>query len=191
MTSPADPFADGLPTVEGAALRLRPLAPRDRERVFALYADKEAVRFGFQPKMDTLDDADELIERTRRLAADRSIFHWAVASTTDDAVVGHATLFHLDVEQGRAEVGYSVLRELWGRGLGAGAVALLAGFAFDVLGLRRLEADVDPRNTASLRLLERLGFVREGHLRERWILGGEIQDAVFYGLLRREWAARR
>ena len=147
MTSPADPFADGLPTVEGAALRLRPLAPRDRERVFALYADKEAVRFGFQPKMDTLDDADELIERTRRLAADRSIF--------------------------------------------AGAVALLAGFAFDVLGLRRLEADVDPRNTASLRLLERLGFVREGHLRERWILGGEIQDAVFYGLLRREWAARR
>ena len=151
MTSPADPFADGLPTVEGAALRLRPLAPRDRERVFALYADKEAVRFGFQPKMDTLDDADELI------------------------------FFGRDVEIAR----------LWGRGLGAGAVALLAGFAFDVLGLRRLEADVDPRNTASLRLLERLGFVREGHLRERWILGGEIQDAVFYGLLRREWAARR
>jgi RimJ/RimL family protein N-acetyltransferase len=55
------------------------------------------------------------------------------------------------------------------------------------MGLRRLEADVDPRNTASIHTLERLGFQREGFLRERWQVNGEIQDALFYGLLRREW----
>jgi RimJ/RimL family protein N-acetyltransferase len=53
--------------------------------------------------------------------------------------------------------------------------------------LRRLEADVDPRNAGSIRTLERLGFQREGFLRERWHVNGEIQDAIFYGLLRREW----
>ena len=53
--------------------------------------------------------------------------------------------------------------------------------------LRRLEADVDPRNAASIRTLERLGFQREGFLRERWHVNGEIQDAIFYGLLRRDW----
>jgi RimJ/RimL family protein N-acetyltransferase len=190
VTERADPFATGLPTVEGADLRLRALEPRDREQVFALYADKEAVRFGFQPKMDTADDATALIERTRTLAAERSVFHWGVARTEDDRVVGHATLFHLDVEQGRAEIGYSIVRDLWGRGLGRRAVGLLVGFAFDTLELRRVEADVDPRNEASLRLVERLGFVREGYLRERWLLGGEIQDAVLFGLLRREWMAR-
>jgi RimJ/RimL family protein N-acetyltransferase len=61
------------------------------------------------------------------------------------------------------------------------------GFAFDTLDMRRIEADVDPRNIASVRALERLGFQREGFLRERWQVDGEIQDALFYGLLRGQW----
>jgi RimJ/RimL family protein N-acetyltransferase len=60
-------------------------------------------------------------------------------------------------------------------------------YAFDVLEFHRIEADVDPRNAASIRTLERLGFQREGYLRERWQVNGEIQDAVFYGLLRSDW----
>jgi RimJ/RimL family protein N-acetyltransferase len=63
----------------------------------------------------------------------------------------------------------------------------LLAYAFDELDLRRIEADVDPRNAASIRTLERLGFRREGYLRERWRVNGEVQDALFYGLLRREW----
>ena len=67
------------------------------------------------------------------------------------------------------------------------ALTALLEFAFGVLGLERIEADADPRNERSLRLLERQGFRREGYLRERYHLEGEIQDAVFLGLLRREW----
>lgn len=67
------------------------------------------------------------------------------------------------------------------------ALKALVSYAFEVMGLRRLEADVYPRNAASIRTLERLGFQREGFLRERWHVNGEIQDAIFYGLLRREW----
>ena len=52
-------------------------------------------------------------------------------------------------------------------------------FAFDELKLHRLEADVDPRNVGSIRSLEKLGFQREGYLRERWHVNGEIQDAIF------------
>ena len=54
-------------------------------------------------------------------------------------------------------------------------------------GLDENEADVDPRNAASIRTLERLGFQREGYLRERWQVNGEIQDALFYALLRPDW----
>ncbi len=59
--------------------------------------------------------------------------------------------------------------------------------AFDSLNLRRLEADIDPRNHASAKLLERLGFVREGVLRERWLVGDEVSDSVIYGLLRSDF----
>ena len=67
------------------------------------------------------------------------------------------------------------------------ALTALFGFAFGPMALRRLEADVDPRNENSLRILGRLGFRREGLLRERWNVGGEIQDTAFLGLLAREW----
>jgi ribosomal-protein-alanine N-acetyltransferase len=67
----------------------------------------------------------------------------------------------------------------------------LFDFAFDELRIHRIEADVDPRNDASMGLLERLGFRREGYLRERWFVNDEIQDAAFLGLLAPDWRARR
>jgi len=69
------------------------------------------------------------------------------------------------------------------------ALQALLAYAFEGLALHRIEADVDPRNSASIRTVERLGFQREGYLRERWQVNGEIQDTVFYGLLRPDWEA--
>lgn len=181
-----DPFEQGLPTIDAARVRLRALAPGDAEEVFQLYADKDAVRFGFAPRMDDLDDARRLVAETRALVEQRKVFHWGVAERERDRIVGHATLFAWDPRHGRAELGYSIRRDRWGLGLGTEAARALVGFGFERLGLRRVEADVDPRNVGSIRVLEKLGFVREGLLRERWEVGGELQDGVFFGLLRRE-----
>jgi RimJ/RimL family protein N-acetyltransferase len=181
-----DPFALGLPTLEAARLRLRALSERDVAEVYELYADREAVRFGYAPPMGTRADARRLINQTLELARDRTLFHFGVADREQDRVIGHATLFRWEREQRRAELGYSIRRDLWGRGLGTEAVATLIAFAFEALGLRRIEADADPRNTASIRVLEKLGFAREGLLRERWEIDGEIQDAIVFGLLRRD-----
>jgi RimJ/RimL family protein N-acetyltransferase len=70
----------------------------------------------------------------------------------------------------------------------AAALPAVLAFAFGRLGLHRVFADTDPRNAPSIRALERLGFVREGVLREHYLVQGEPQDAVVYGLLRSEWA---
>jgi RimJ/RimL family protein N-acetyltransferase len=185
-----DPFAGGLPTLERGRLRLRPFAPRDIADVYALYADRDAVRYGYAPPMRDLDDAARVIQQTLDCARERTLFHFGVAEREPDRIIGHATLFKWDGEQRRIEIGYSIRRDLWGRGLGAEAAALLIDFAFERLGVRRIEADTDPRNLASMRVLEKLGFVREGYARERWEIDGEIQDAVCFGLLRREWQDR-
>ena len=68
------------------------------------------------------------------------------------------------------------------------ALGALVACAFTTMGLRRLEAEVDPRNAASGRLLQVLGFVREGLLRQRWVDRGEAHDVEAYGLLKHEWA---
>jgi RimJ/RimL family protein N-acetyltransferase len=67
------------------------------------------------------------------------------------------------------------------------ALTALLDYGFHNLNLNRIEADIDPRNVSSAKTLERLGFTKEGHLRERWIVGEEVSDTFLYGLLRREW----
>lgn len=119
--------------------------------------------------------------------SNHSYLKWGIALRTDDSIVGTVTLFHLDLEQGRAEIGYALARSQWGKGYMHEALQRLLEYAFEALQLRRIEADVDPRNAGSIKTLERLGFQREGFLRERWYVDGEIQDAFFYGLLRRDW----
>ena len=119
----------------------------------------------------------------------RTLFEWGVTLAGDDLVIGTCTLAHLDFSNRRAEIGYSLNRDYWGRGVMTAALSALLGHAFDGLGLHRIEADVDPRNAASIRLLERLGFRSEGLLRERWFVGGEVQDSAIYGLLAPEWRA--
>jgi hypothetical protein len=66
------------------------------------------------------------------------------------------------------------------------ALRALCGFMFGELGFERIEADVDPRNLASIKVLQRLGFEEEGYLRERWRVRGEVQDSMIFGLLKRD-----
>ena len=78
----------------------------------------------------------------------------------------------------------------WGLGYMHEALSALLDHGFSAWNLNRVEADIDPRNQASARALERLGFRREGLLRERWIVAGEVSDTAYYGLLRSDWRAK-
>jgi len=104
--------------------------------------------------------------------------------------VGTCLLFRFDAASARAELGYVLGRAQWGTGLMHEALAALIDAAFGAMALRRLEAEVDPRNAASGRLLRRLGFRREGLLRQRWVTKGAAADVEVYGLLSAEWVAR-
>jgi RimJ/RimL family protein N-acetyltransferase len=70
------------------------------------------------------------------------------------------------------------------------ALAALIDHVLGPMALRRLEAEIDPRNTASARILRRLGFVQERLLRQRWFSKGELPDSEHYGSLREDWLAR-
>ncbi len=115
---------------------------------------------------------------------------WAIERKADGRVLGSVTLMP-DADQPRAELGYILGREHWGRGYAGEAQRRVVDHAFDDLGLHRLEADTHPDNAASTRSLERLGFSREGLLRERWLVGGEFSDSVVWGLLASDWRAAR
>lgn len=113
----------------------------------------------------------------------------AVVLPDDDTVVGIASWKSRDrgVPPGVCyEIGCALVAEHRGRGLGTAAQRLLVDYLFDYTTVHRLEALTDARNVAEQRVLERLGFRREGHLRERSFLHGTYTDVLIYGLLRRE-----
>lgn len=176
-----------LPTITTARVRLRWLTARDVPALFEIFSDPLVCRYWSRPPLTQLSEAADLLTEVRQHFERRTLFQWGVADVADDRVLGTCTLAYLSAEHRRAEVGYALASARWGQGYMAEAFPALIKFAFASLQLHRLEADVDPRNEASIRLLERTGFRREGFLRERYHLNGEVQDAFFYGLLRREF----
>jgi [ribosomal protein S5]-alanine N-acetyltransferase len=170
-------------TLTTPRLTLRPLRDEDAEPLFSMWSDKEAMRYFSFPAMTSLDQAKDRIARKRPMAAEGHDLICVITLQTTGEVIGDCALFRVDEQCLRAEIGFSLQRAHWKCGYMAEAVSALIEHAFGTVGLRRLEADIDPRNVASGRLLERMGFVREGLLRERWVVDGEVSDSALYGLL--------
>jgi len=179
-------WGNALPTLQGPRVALRSLAATDALGLFEIFGDLEVMRYWSSPPLPDLEAALKLVDEIHTLFASRTLFQWGIADRENDRVIGTCTLFNHAPAHGRAEVGFALARSAWGHGYGSEALGLLIRFAFDTLGLHRLEADVDPENARSLRLLERHGFKREGHLRERWHVFGRFHDTIYMGLLRAE-----
>ena len=180
-----------LPTLRAERLTLRTLTEADVADVLTVFSDPLVLRYWDGPLMTTTQDVMQYIERIHYGFRRRELMQWAIADAATDAVIGTCTLTHLSITHERAEIGFALRQTRWGQGLGSEAVTVAINFAFQELGLNRIEADVDPRNERSLKLLERLGFHREGHLRERYYMNGERQDAVMMAVLQADWRAAR
>lgn len=179
-----------LPTIEAARVRLRHLEESDTDSLFEIFSDPEAMRFWSWSPFKERAEAAKLLAEIHEFWQQKSLFQWGIALRENDQVIGTTTLFRLDDKSRRAEIGYILNRNFWGKGYINEALTALLDFAFDEMNLHRIEADIEPRNTGSVKTVERLAFKREGLLRERWIVDGEMQDSVFYGLLKRDWEKR-
>jgi len=176
--------------LETPRLRLRPLVERDAQALFGIFGDPRVMRYWSTPPWQSIDEAHALVARDRDTMAAGEHVRLGIERGEDGLLLGTCSLFNIVGASRRAEVGYALAPSAWGKGLVQEAVGELLRFAFATLALNRLEADIDPRNEPSARSLERLGFVREGLLRERWIVDGEVSDSALYGLLAHDWRAR-
>lgn len=172
-------------------LKLRRLTMADAPSFLAIFSDAEVMRYWSSPPLTGIEQASEKVAGIVAHYASGDLFQLGIIRKTDGRLIGTCTLHQIHLQNRRAEIGYALGREHWGQGYMQEALTAMIDHAFGPLRLHRLEADIDPRNEASARSLERMGFQREGHLRERWIVGDEVSDSWLYGLLAREWAARR
>jgi ribosomal-protein-alanine N-acetyltransferase len=176
------------PQLRGNRLRLRGPRADDAGAMFELFSDPAVMRYWSRPPMTDRGEAEGLVDEIGEAFALRTMLNWVVTPRDRDTVIGTCTLFRFEPRHRRAEIGYALRSDHWGRGLAAEAAALALDWGFRALGLHRIEADIDPRNAASRKLLERLGFASEGLLRERHLVGGKTGDTELFGLLAQDWS---
>ena len=168
-------------------LLIRYLTDSDLQAIFDIRSDPEVMRYWSSPPITELAQAQEIITTSQEGYETGDFLQLGIEHKSDSALIGTCTLFAFHRPSRRAEMGYALGRPFWGQGYMNEALKRLVQYAFDELDLNRLEADIDPRNLASAKTLERLGFLKEGQLRERWIVNGEVSDSDIYGLLRNDW----
>lgn len=183
MKVSTSPATDDLPELPGEHIHLRGFRPSDLDDFYAMHSDPQVMRYWSFPAWTDRTQATDYFASALAGRDAQSMLCWVIAMNETDRLIGAVTLHRIERRQGRADVGYVLQAAHWGRGYAREVLRRVLDHAFGVLELRRIEADIDPRNSASCRLVERLGFVREGILRARWNVAGEICDSAIYGLL--------
>lgn len=181
---PAEVF-EIFPVLHTPRLTLRALRPDDAAALHEIVSDAEAMRFWSTPAHTSREETDALLARFLAVGPARTGIEWALVlrEAGDDRLVGRVAYHRLLPAHARAEVGYQLARPHWRRGLITEALRAILAFGFGPMRLHTVEAQLDPANTASARTAEKLGFVREGHLRENFWAYGRFNDTWVYSLL--------
>ena len=171
-------------------LVLRALREDDADALYAIFSDLKVMRYWSTPAWTNREPGIAMIARDLAQITNDHL-RLGIELIQEKSLIGTCTLFSINYTCRRAEVGYGLGSSAWQKGYMHEALTALLDYGFRDLNLNRIEADIDPRNVSSAKTLERLGFTKEGHLRERWIVGDEISDTCYYGLLQREWNSLR
>ena len=175
------------PTLHTSRLRLRPFDDSDVNALFALHSNARVLRYWDAPPWSEPLRAERFIATCRQVTEEGTGTRLAVDRVSDGTFIGWCGLTRWNRDFRSASMGYCFDDAVWGHGFATEAARALLQWAFDTWDLNRVQAETDTRNAASARVLEKLGFVREGTLREDCVVSGEVSDSWVYGLIRREW----
>jgi ribosomal-protein-alanine N-acetyltransferase len=174
-----------MPTFETDRLILRQLhGASDLDALFELFADPEMARYTDTGPFESLSEATEVMDWIDGIFNRRQGMRWAlILKASDDTLIGTGGYNHWHRWSNSAEIGYDLAQRYWGQGLMTEALEPLLVFGFEQMALNRIEADVTVGNEASMRLLTKLGFQREGLLRQRGFWKDGYHDVWLFSLL--------
>lgn len=176
------------PALRTSRLLLRPFEDRDTDAMFALHTNRRVLRFWDSPPWNERARAERFIAVSTQMAQEGTGARLAIEHAADASFIGWCCLVEWNAVYRSATLGYCLNDSAWGQGFATEATSALLKWAFATLDLNRVQAETDTRNAASSRVLEKLGFQREGTLRENCVVDGDVSDSWVYGLLRRDWS---
>ena len=175
------------PEITTDRLLLRAVSKSDVKEIFFLRSDKRVMKYIDKTPAETLDDADEFITKITELEKNNEVVTWAIVLKGDSKLIGTICYWNIQKEHYRAEIGYVLHPDYWGKGIMQEALLEIFSYGFNVMKLHSIEANVNPDNSASIKLLEKNNFSREAYFKENYFYDGKFLDTAIYSLLTNEY----
>jgi ribosomal-protein-alanine N-acetyltransferase len=182
-------WRDSLPMLAGTTVTLRELRASDAPSLFALLTTEEVSRF-ISPPPSTVDGFERFIAWTLRQRAAGTYACFAVTLDATDTAIGIFQLRQLEPGFGTAEWGFAIGSAYWGTRVFQEGAELLVKFAFDTVGVHRLEARATVKNGRGNGALRKIGAMQEGLLRKSFLKDGEYHDQALWAILEEDWRAK-
>ena len=183
-------WQQGLPTLRGQQVVLRELRASDAASLFALLTTEEVSRF-ISPPPSTVEGFEKFIAWTLRQRTAGTYACFAVTVAGFDTAIGIFQVRGTEPGFGTAEWGFAIGSDFWGTGVFQEGAALVLDFAFETIGVHRLEARAAVKNGRGNGALQKLGAVQECRLRKSFQKNGEYLDQVLYAMLDTDWRGSR
>ena len=166
---------------------LRPIEKEDNEQVFSYRSDSETNKYqSWIPK--TLNDVNEFISKNpSEINKPETWFQLVIMEKSTNKIIGDIGIHFIDSDNFQSEIGCTLSKEYHGKGFATETIRATVDYLFRKLDKHRIVTSIDPQNINSIKLVERLGFRKEGHFKESLLIDGEWVDDIVYAILNREW----
>ena len=177
----------GFPKLSTERLILRRMTSKDTKTLFQFWSDDKITKYMNMNSFVNIEQASYMVNFLNNLFKNKEGIRWAIVRKEDDELIGTCGYNTWVKRSSRGEIGYELGREYWGKGYITEALKEVIRFGFEETRLNRIEAYVVPEASRSINVLEKLGFSKEGTLREYGYWNNRYWNEHVYALLRKEW----
>ena len=170
--------------MECERILLRPINADDADDLYEIFSDRQVMKYYDRMPLKSRDEADGLTEMFIDCMKDKSMLRWGIEEKSSGKLIGTCGFFCISEQNKKAEVGYELRRDRWGNGIMSEALGAIMQFIFTKTDINRVEAFVEIPNVTSMQLLDKLGFVNEGTLRQYERCRNELIDVTNWSCLR-------
>lgn len=174
------------PELESDRLLFRKIWLSDAKDLLLIRSNDDVMRFMDVDRFESISDAEKLINSIEEAYKKQEGIAWAIIERHSNSFIGYFGFWRMIPEHCRAEIGYALKSEFWGKGYMCETINCMVRFGFKEMKLHSIEANVNPLNERSKKVLERVGFKKEAHFRENYLFNGEFLDSIIYSLLEKD-----
>lgn len=171
------------PDLSSPRLKLREVDLSDSYEFFKLRSDRRVMEFMDRPLLTSVNEAEEMIHKIKTAFDSNESITWAISLKDQNEMIGTIGFWKIIKEHHRAEIGYLLHPDHWGKGLMHEAIVPVLNYGFSAMHLHSVEANVNPNNSVSIKFLEKNRFAREAYYKENYYFDGKFIDTYIYSML--------